>query len=171
MYQSFKAFGELNAPLVVPVNHEFSDNYFLPVRWRLLSSRPYVGICGCRYVGTRFLVLLTVLLAFAFAATLAPALALLAITLAVVAMLAFTLFLAVKIASAVATMLACIPGIALIYGRRFVDTRSPGITAVASGRHIGMRFPGIACRFVSCGYYVGICSRHYVCIRSPGIDG
>ena len=75
------------------------------------------------------------------------------------------------IVSAVAAMLARAPGIALIYGRRFVDTRSPGIAAVASGRHVGTRFPDIVGRFVGCGHYLGICSRHYVCMRSPGIVG
>ena len=85
----------------------------------------YIGICIAWYVDMRFLILLAVLLTFAFTATLSPALALLAITLAVIATLAFALLLAVTIASAAAAMLACAPGIALIYGHRFVDTRSP----------------------------------------------
>ena len=84
---ALRAFGKPNASFVVPVNCEFSDNCFkFLIGGRFVGvCSPlghYVGICGHRYVGKRSFVLLVALLAFAVTATLAPALALLAVTLA-----------------------------------------------------------------------------------------
>ena len=84
-----------------------------------------------------FLILLAILLAFAFIATLALALVLLAITFAIITTLASALLLAITIVFAVATILSSALGIALIYSRRFNHIHSPDITAIiTTSRHI-----------------------------------